>query len=91
MQQDLKHSVREALDRLRYWERRRDSRASESLAVGASVFYKDEKVPGVVIELLDGNDGRKMLVGRAGAMVSFKGRAAVPVFLWALQHDTTMQ
>ena len=91
MQQDLKHSVREALDRLRYWERRRDSRASEPLAVGASVLYKDEKVPGVVIELLDGNDGRKMLVGRAGAMVSFKGRAPVPVFLWALQHDTMMQ
>ncbi len=82
---ELKASVRTALDRLRYWERRRDQDQYDEVNVGDSVWYKDERVAGTVTELLDGKGGRKDLVGRAGAMVSFRNRDAVPVFLWALR------
>lgn len=77
--------MREALDRLRYWDSRRDARESEVFQVGDRVCYKDEKVVGVVTEIIDGREGRKPLVGREGALVSFRDRRAVPVFLWALR------
>jgi len=85
MKPDLKPSVRAALERLRYWERRREQDQHDNFSVGDAVWYKDERVIGVITELLDGIDERKNLVGRAGAMVSFRNRTAVPVFLWALR------
>lgn len=82
---ELGKAVKSALERLRYWERRRETREGLPVQVGDKVRYKDEPVIGIVTELRDGFDGRRDLVGRAGAMVSFRGRRAVPVFLWALQ------
>ena len=83
--QDLKEPVRAALGRLDHWERRRQTNDEAPVQIGASVRYKDEGAVGVVTDLLDGRDGRKTLVGRVGAMVSFEGRAPVPVFARALQ------
>jgi len=77
--------VRDALDRLRYWDSRRDAREPGTFNVGDRVCYKDEKVAGVVTELIDGREERKPLVGREGALVSFRDRRSVPVFLWALR------
>jgi hypothetical protein len=82
---DPSQSVREALDRIRYWERRREAEDAPPVQAGIRVRYKDEGAVGIVIDLLDGEEDRKKLVRRSGAMVSFDGRAAVPMFLWALQ------
>jgi hypothetical protein len=89
MKPDLKPPVRAALERLRYWERRREQDEHDNFSFGDAVWYKDERVAGVITELLDGSDERKNLVGKAGAMVSFRNRAAVPVFLWALRPPET--
>lgn len=83
---ELKSGVRRELDRLQYWQLRRETDRGEPIAVGDTVYYKDYKHEGKVIELLDGQDGRRDLVGRRGAMVSFRDRSPVPVFLWALRH-----
>lgn len=87
MNRELSLPVKDALERLKYWERRRDSRTSEPVVVGDCVYYKDEQVEGIVRELIDGKEGRKTLVGREGALVAFASRTAVPVFLWALRSD----
>ena len=84
---DLKLEVREELGRLQFWEDRRRTRESEVVAVGDTVYYKDYKHPGIVTELLDGLDNRRDLVARSGAMVSFKSRPPLPVFLWALRRE----
>jgi hypothetical protein len=85
VRREFSPSVRERLDALRHWERRRETGECANVTVGSRVRYKDEPNLGLVTGLLDGGEGRKLLVGQPGAMVSFNGRAPVPIFVWALQ------
>jgi hypothetical protein len=85
MPRELSPSVRERLDALRRWDRRRETGECANVTVGSRIRYKDEPNLGFVTDLLDGREGRKLLIGQPGAMASFDGRAAVPMFLWALQ------
>jgi hypothetical protein len=63
---DLSPFVRARLDAYRYWQRRREQGENADVSIGSRVRYKDEPNVGVVMELLDGTDGRKSLIGRRG-------------------------